>query len=1082
MSGLEAVLDRLSLRAATIDELLSDDFESLRGEKAASDAAALRLAAWCRSSASGDWELFARRLKRDGLAFDHILSRFSRARRRPAAPKPVWLSDAPWIANAMCRPLAESGGEEAPSNEGPLAFEELLLPVVAGAELDLEGRVPGNHLHFLSDAARRDLRNALLSSLSTLTADAFYEAYQGWSLNGTADRNASLSRSEPEKAYLLEYSGFLDFMRREGIVHLFHHKPVLLRLIASVVRQWIASTGEFVTRLAEDLPDVTRELLRSPDQVTVVSVVTDVSDRHNFGRSVLLLTFSDTSRVVYKPKDMRLDKFCGELVGWANARQAPVDLRVPRVLCRNGYGWSEFISHSECGHSDDLLMFYRRAGAWLAMLHVCAGTDMHQENVIANGSHPVPVDHEMLYQAEKRNGTTAREAVALDQALRRIGDSVVAVGLLPSYTRTVCNEVFALGGLDDPENVGRERYWDHVNSHRMHRKVRKRKPVRSPNVPYINGAAASLGEFRGALISGFTDYGQFLSRNRKQLAETWLVLLGKGLAARSVLRSTQFYHLLITRLTDHRNMHDGVTWSANLDFVARVSDPDDEHDRTWPLLRSERNALADLNVPLFHMPIDGTEVSDHGGIKGEYGGVSGLIRARRRLRRFGQKEIAWQADVIRASTAAAGGAPEREMRPPPLLQQAETASMTACRKDCLEAADEIAHEVTELALRSGQSASWIGLHWLPGTDVSQLKPLGFNLYDGAPGVALFLAAHAHTTGDSKSAELALAGIAALRANIRMPTAARFARSLGLGGCSGIGSVVYVLTIIARLLGRKELIDDALVAASLVTDELIEADQALDVTSGSAGCILALLAFVRETGNDDALRRAVSCGEHLLRVRPVHTERHRMWVGAGLGARALTGMSHGASGFGYAFAALHQAVGRNEFAHAAKDCVDYEQSEFSHERGNWPDLRRRNAGDDAIWLCQWCHGAGGIGLARLGMLKRGYDGSSAATNDLLAAIRCAEQALPHSVDTLCCGSLGNIELLREAGSWLGRKDQVQLASHHFAKVLSNARSSGDYRWGVGERRFCLGMFRGVAGVGYTALRHVNSELPNILLWE
>jgi class II lanthipeptide synthase len=36
--------------------------------------------------------------------------------------------------------------------------------------------------------------------------------------------------------------------------------------------------------------------------------------------------------------------------------------------------------------------------------------------------------------------------------------------------------------------------------------------------------------------------------------------------------------------------------------------------------------------------------------------------------------------------------------------------------------------------------------------------------------------------------------------------------------------------------------------------------------------------------------------------------------------------------------------------------------------------------------------------------------------------------------------------------------------------------------VGERQFNLGLFRGLAGVGYPSLRRVERSLPNVLIWE
>jgi lantibiotic modifying enzyme len=87
-----------------------------------------------------------------------------------------------------------------------------------------------------------------------------------------------------------------------------------------------------------------------------------------------------------------------------------------------------------------------------------------------------------------------------------------------------------------------------------------------------------------------------------------------------------------------------------------------------------------------------------------------------------------------------------------------------------------------------------------------------------------------------------------------------------------------------------------------------------------------------------------------------------------------------------------------------------------------------------------------------------------------------------VDTLCCGTLGSIEFFCEAGSALGRSDLRELASRRLLAVLQSAASTGDYRWNSGARRFNLGLFRGLTGVGYTCLRQVSDSLPNVLVWE
>ena len=74
------------------------------------------------------------------------------------------------------------------------------------------------------------------------------------------------------------------------------------------------------------------------------------------------------------------------------------------------------------------------------------------------------------------------------------------------------------------------------------------------------------------------------------------------------------------------------------------------------------------------------------------------------------------------------------------------------------------------------------------------------------------------------------------------------------------------------------------------------------------------------------------------------------------------------------------------------------------------------------------------------------------------------------------------ILWEAGSALNRRDLGEKASQRMLAVVETAHSTGDYRWSSGTSRFNLGLFRGIAGVGYTALRRVDDSLPNVLIWE
>jgi lantibiotic modifying enzyme len=103
-------------------------------------------------------------------------------------------------------------------------------------------------------------------------------------------------------------------------------------------------------------------------------------------------------------------------------------------------------------------------------------------------------------------------------------------------------------------------------------------------------------------------------------------------------------------------------------------------------------------------------------------------------------------------------------------------------------------------------------------------------------------------------------------------------------------------------------------------------------------------------------------------------------------------------------------------------------------------------------------------------------------DIRNAVAGAERGWPARLDTLCCGTLGSVEFFCEAASALERSDLRDLASRRLMAVLERAAATGDYRWNSGKRQFNLGLFRGLAGVGYTLLRQVDAALPNVIIWE
>ena len=164
--------------------------------------------------------------------------------------------------------------------------------------------------------------------------------------------------------------------------------------------------------------------------------------------------------------------------------------------------------------------------------------------------------------------------------------------------------------------------------------------------------------------------------------------------------------------------------------------------------------------------------------------------------------------------------------------------------------------------------------------------------------------------------------------------------------------------------------------------------------------------------------------------------------------------------------------------AAKEAMAYEASVFSPEAGNWPDLRSR---DRVAFMTSWCHGAPGIGLARLGCLS--VESNLETQRDVEAAFKATEQLGLTPVDHICCGNLGRAELFLVGGRQLARPELVQAATRIASCVLERSEEVGSFGlnpW-LPNQLFNPGFFQGTAGIGYGLLR-VAHPLPSVLIWE
>jgi type 2 lantibiotic biosynthesis protein LanM len=389
----------------------------------------------------------------------------------------------------------------------------------------------------------------------------------------------------------------------------------------------------------------------------------------------------------------------------------------------------------------------------------------------------------------------------------------------------------------------------------------------------------------------------------------------------------------------------------------------------------------------------------------------------------------------------------------------------------IAAADAIAARLDALAVTDDREASWIGLG-ISG-DNWTLNPLGLDLYSGIPGVILFLAYLDNLMGEGRYERLARKALNALQSE---KASTQHWLKL-IGGFSGWGGMIYTLAHLGVLWNEPALLDEAETIAAALSP-LIEQDPYFDVIAGSAGCIMALSSLYRSRPSPQLLALAVQAGDHLLKqARP---QTHGLgWQGVFQREAALTGFSHGTAGIAWALLNLAAWSGEARFKETALSALAYERSLFSSDAGNWPDLRPLPPGQSPFRTA-WCHGAPGIGLARLDSLR--YLDDEITRQEIAAAVGAT---LTHGFGrnhSLCHGDLGNIELILRAGTKLNHPDWQEDARRQVAVTLADLSENGPVcgvPWGMETP----GLMNGLAGIGYGLLRLAAPErIPSVLLLE
>ncbi|MBP2476688.1 type 2 lantibiotic biosynthesis protein LanM [Crossiella equi] len=635
-----------------------------------------------------------------------------------------------------------------------------------------------------------------------------------------------------------------------GLADLVSDFPVLARLLAQTATGAAEATVELLTRLAADRAVIVRELFDGVDPGPLTDVEAGKGDTHRGGRSATLLRFADRRQLVYKPRDLDAHRLLTRLLGWTERHVPGLGLRAVPTLVREGYGWSAYLPGAPVADRVGADAFYRRQGALLALLHAVQATDIHCENLIADGDTPVLVDLETLFHPD----LTGAPATG-DPAADTLAGSVHRTALLPLIVvgEQGTLDMSGLGGDGGRTAPASAVDWADPGTDTM-RLVRTARPFDGArNRPVLDGRPVEAQEHEAALLEGFRLVYDVLATHRDELVT--IAATAAELTLRVVARPTWTYSTLLDETT-----HPGVLRDAlDRDRALSVLVAGREQPVLAQLLPHELTELWAGDVPLFTAAPGSAELRTSDGKPLPVPlGRTGLAAALATLGRFGEVDRQDQEWIISAALATRHPAGPHTA---PLVPAGSRTGLAAEPDRLLTAACTVADQIVARGIPGGDRINWLGLELVDDRQWLVL-PMGAGLATGHVGVAVFLAELTEATGIARYAETArraLRGLPGLLAVLAEQP--QLVTAVGCGGLHGFGGIAYGLARLGALLDAPELSEHTATAVRLAA-QAAGAGADPSWATGTAGCLAAMRAVHALTGLPEAEALAQACTQHL----------------------------------------------------------------------------------------------------------------------------------------------------------------------------------------------------------------------------
>lgn len=1071
----EQELIKIVEQASTLEERISGDYNIINTEEN-SKLRSMRKDEWIKKVYKDRADLFEERIKRYD-AKKEIINYLGEVELKDKTNLPAWSKELNDIINFVSEFDYDSIKE---INSSKIPFIHFFEPFLEYGKIKILNSIP-SHSEYINNFSVNTLKQSIINKLFPFYSKVLLLEFNIYKLRNRGNFGRILEAAENYNSAEL-YKEFAEYILKEKLVQIYLEYSYLARLTAVILTNEINNLKISLERFITDKDEIEESLFNGESLGKITKAESGLSDSHSNGKTVIKFLFENGETLLYKPKVTKIDSAFNNLLDSLAKNGLGFDFKNINVIEKDDYCWVEFIKAAPCNSKEEVQKYYTRIGAYLALVYILNGNDYHAENIVASGEYPVLVDLETIMHPVDIKETTFNENNPEQLANKNLFNSVLRVGLLPNWGVTMGDvqfDISGLGGFGEQNTHLKYFAWENINSDKMQVIKKEVTFAEKQNMPYLEGKVQTAYDYLDKIVAGFTKLYKLIQNNPSIITDEFL----NGKKLRYVYRATHKYSTIIQFLENPNMLRNGIQRGFYYDFLAiELLEDKTRTEKHWQIYNSEVEQFKQNDVPIFYMKSDTSDFILHDGLIETIIPNTTSEKIKSRVLNLNEKDFTEQLRFIKGSILF------RDIDSLPtekeLLEEhhAEIINEVFDKSKFINAAEDIFNLLNEYKIESKNSVSWMGIGFHNHTKNPYFKPMPIILYEGITGVGIFLAAYYKLTQNENGLELLnkiISGLENIYSDKDYINSMFRYQPIGIAG--GVSSIFYSLLLISEFTGNTSLLKLAQGFADKLTYEIIDNDDKFDIIAGSAGAILAFLKLYKATGNKENLNKAIYCGEHLLKNRKTINEKYN--VITTFKDLPLTGFSHGAAGIAHSLLKLYEVTNDDKFYSAAEEHINYENSLFNKLQGNWPDLREDQT-NNFVSMTSWCHGAPGIGLARLGNLN--VMNNEMVVHDINAAIKRSgfvEHGL--KIDHCCCGKSGLDELMFEAGRRLNRPELTRNALINYSNIINKYEKQKSFRL-FNNRNveiYNFGFFQGLSGIGYQLLRCVDSDsLPSVLLFE